>query len=61
MSRPTALPRRLALSLGLATALVGLAGCPPATEPPPAAAPDPAVDPAATPRHSAIILPPEGM
>ncbi|MFN8902010.1 MAG: alkaline phosphatase, partial [Lysobacteraceae bacterium] len=61
MSRPTALPRRLALSLGLATARVGLAGCQPATEPAPAAAPDPAVAPAARPGRRAIFLHPDGM
>ena len=62
LSRPIAVPRRLALSLGLATALVSLAGCQPAAEPAPAAAPNPALDaPAATGPRSAIFLHPDGM
>ncbi|WP_397596647.1 alkaline phosphatase [Silanimonas sp.] len=60
--RPSALPRRLALSAGLATALGLLAGCQPAAEPAPVATPSPALEAAATagPR-SAIFLHPDGM
>ena len=62
LPRPTALPRRLALSAGLAVAIVGLAGCQPAVETTPAAAPNPALEaPAATAPRSAIFLHPDGM
>ena len=60
--RSSAPPRRLALSVGLATALGLLAGCQPAAEPAPAAALNPALDaPAAAGPRSAIFLHPDGM